>query len=454
MPTMTRIDLRGRTDSPRELAASLPRVSVNLAESIPMVQPLIEQVRAGGVTAVKKLTARFDGVELESVRVPAQAYENVQPSVREALEESIRRVRLVAEAGMPQDTVVNVAETTRVTTRWLPVQRVGLYVPGGLAAYPSSVVMNVVPAQVAGVPSIALASPPAPDGLPHYVVRAAAYLLGVEEVWSMGGAQAIAAFAYGWDSDVAAGTHGQTEDSLKPVNVITGPGNKFVAAAKACVQTDCGIDTIAGPTEILIVADESASPEFIAADLISQAEHDPQAAAVLVSTSESLLDAVQAEIDSQCEVATHAERIATALTGKQSSLIVVGDLREALQVANFYAGEHVELLVKDPEEFAAGLHAGGSIFLGPYAPVALGDYCSGANHVLPTSGTAAFASVLGVHSFLKASQVISADADGLAAVSGYIHTLSQVENLPAHGIAATIRGSQKRPWYSARAEEH
>ncbi len=430
---MNILDFRGETLSRRFLRQRLPRAAETHADVERRVADLLAEVAAGGSATVLDLTERFDGVRPAALRVPPEALEQaaaeLDPVVRAALEETIARTRTVAEAQRPADVVTELAPGARVTTRSLPIERVGLYVPGGLAVYPSTVVMNVVPAQAAGSGSLAIASPPQASGLPHPVVLATAHMLGVDEVWAMGGAQAIGALAYGFDD----------AEVLEPVDLITGPGNAYVAAAKSLVRSHVGIDAVAGPTEIIVLADASANPAYVAADLISQAEHDELAASVLVTDSEALLEAVAAELDRQAPEAAHAERIHTALTGAQSALVLVDDLDDAVTVVNAYAGEHVEIHTADDRAVAARIVNGGAVFVGPYSPVALGDYCAGSNHVLPTMGTAAHGSGLGVHSFLKVSQVIDYSALALGEVAGHVAALAETENLPAHGRAVSIR---------------
>ncbi|GAA4389878.1 MULTISPECIES: histidinol dehydrogenase [Brevibacterium] len=430
---INRLDLRDSALDRRTLRASVPRAQVDLSDAVAAVGPLLAAVREHGRSAVLEYTERFDRVALDTVRVPAaeltRAAAELDPRIRAALEETIRRTRAVAAADARPPVTTSFDGGGTVTTRWLPVDRVGLYVPGGLAVYPSTVVMNVVPAQVAGVASLAIASPPQSTGLPHPTVMAAAAMLGVEEVWAMGGAQAVAAFAHGFDDG----------EVLEPVDLITGPGNAFVAAAKASVRSVVGIDSVAGPTEIIVLADDTADPRFVAADLISQAEHDPQAASVLVTASEALADAVAAELAAQVPAAAHRERIAEALAGPQSGIVLVRDLDAGIAVLNAYAGEHVQLMVAEPRAVAERVTNGGAVFLGDHSPVALGDYCAGSNHVLPTMGNAAHASALGIQSFLKGSQVIDYPAPALAAVADHIVALAADEDLPAHGAAVSLR---------------
>ena len=379
-------------------------------------------------------TKRFDGVDHEAngthLRVTADqlagALDALDPAVRSALEEAIRRTRMVTAATRPKDVSVEVAPGNCVTERWVPVTRVGLYVPGGRVAYPSSVVMNVVPAQVAGVQSLAVASPPQREtGLPHHAVLAACALLGIDEVYAVGGAQAIAMFAYG-------------TESCPRVDVVTGPGNVYVAAAKRLVRGVVGIDAEAGATEIAILADATADPRHMAADLISQAEHDPLAACLLVSDSEALLDAVDIEVEKQVATARHRERITEALTG-QSALVLVADVDQGIEVVDAWAAEHLEIVTADAAGVAARVRHAGAIFVGPSSPVTLGDYLAGSNHVLPTGGTARHTSGLSVFSFLRQQHVVTATAEALAGAAPNIYALGGAEDLAAHVEAVRVR---------------
>lgn len=430
---MNRFDLRDSALDRATLRARLPRAQVTGTKAAEAVVPVIADVAARGRAAVLDHTERFDGVRPGALRVPedtiTESLASLDAGVRAGLSESIRRSRAVAAADKREAVTTEFGHDSSVTTRWLPVERVGLYVPGGLAVYPSTVVMNVVPAQEAGVEQIAIASPPQHNGLPHPVVLATAALLGVSEVWAMGGAQAIAALAYGFADG----------ESLEPVDLITGPGNAFVAAAKSQVRTLVGIDAVAGPTEIIILADAQANPRFVAADLISQAEHDELAASVLVTDSPQLADRVGAELEIQIPQSVHRERIDTALSGRQSAIVLVDDLEAGITVVNGYAGEHVEVHTDDAAAVAERITNGGAVFLGDWSPVSLGDYCAGSNHVLPTMGTAAHGSGLGVHSFIKVSQVIDYDRGALAEVAEHIDALAASEQLPAHGRAVDIR---------------
>ena len=437
------LDWRTEDFSYAQLKANLPRPAVNSQTAAETVQQIIDDVRSHGMATLRDLARRFDQVELDHTRVPQaeldKALADLDPKVRQALEESISRARRFAAAQVPSDAVVDYSNGGTVTQRWVPVRRVGLYVPGGLAVYPSSVIMNAVPAQAAGVQSLALASPPQKEfgGLPHPTILAAAKLLGIEEVHAMGGAQAVAAFAYGVDvPDDARG-------GIEPVDVISGPGNVFVATAKRLVKGVVGIDAEAGPTEIAILADGTAKADFVAADMISQAEHDANAAAVLVTDSPALAQAVRGELDVQVAATKHSERVRQALTGSQSAIILVKDLDQGVEVCNAYAAEHLEIMTANAAQDAARITAAGAIFVGDYAPVSLGDYCAGSNHVLPTSGTALHASGLNVNTFLKAVQVISYDKSALGDVAAHVINLANAEDLPAHGDAVAVRNAHK-----------
>ncbi|MFB9378923.1 histidinol dehydrogenase [Kineococcus gynurae] len=437
-----RIDLRGRRLDARVLRGVLPRADVDVSATLTTVAPICEDVRARGVDALREYTARFDGVDLDDVRVPREARRralaDLDQQVRAALEESIARARRVHTAQLPTELQTEAAAGGRVGQRWVPVGRVGLYVPGGRAVYPSSVIMNVVPAQIAGVASIAVTSPAQKDfgGLPHPTILAACELLGVEEVLAVGGAQAVAMFAYGVlgrDAD------GAEETVVDPVDVITGPGNVFVAAAKRYVQGTVGIDSEAGPTEIAVLADDGADPDHVAADLISQAEHDPLAAAVLVTDSSALADAVDARLEVRVPAAKHADRIAEALRGRQSAVVLVDDVEAGVQVVDAYAAEHLEIQTRDAAAVAARIRNAGAVFVGAHSPVSLGDYCAGSNHVLPTGGTAAHSGGLGVHAFLRGIQVIDYDETALREVADHVVALAESEDLPAHGQAVVAR---------------
>lgn len=431
---MRTIDLRGRTLDPAELLAVVPRAAEALQTAATVAADIVADVRRRGEESLREQAARFDGVEGHDIRVPAQhiaeALAALDPAVRDALETAIRRVREASAAQVPAAAETAIGRGSRIVQRWQPVARAGVYIPGGKAVYPSSVVMNVVPAQVAGVPSIALASPAQADqgGRVHPTILAVAGLLGVDEVYAMGGAGAIGAFAAGVASI-----------GLDPVDVVSGPGNNFVAAAKRAVAGSVGTDAEAGATEILVVADDSADARLIAYDLVSQAEHDEQASAVLVTTSAELADAVASALPGIAGATRHAERVATALAGEQSAIVLVGDAASAEAFSNAYAPEHLELHLADADTAAARYTSAGAVFVGAYAPVSLGDYLAGSNHVLPTGGQARYAAGLGAHTFLRPQQVIAYDRDGLAEVADAIVALADAEALPAHGEAVTAR---------------
>jgi len=439
---LRRIDLRGTTLSAGELADVLPRATLDVEAALAQVLPIIQDVRDRGAAALRDLAERFDGVRPEHLRVPVDALEEalagLDPQVREGLELAIAHNRAGHQAQLPSDRDTEILPGGHVRQRWLPVGRVGLYVPGGLAVYPSSVIMNVVPAQVAGVHSLAVASPPQAEfgGLPHPTILAACALLGVEEVYAVGGAQAVGMFAYG-----AAGEEGTSDGAelCAPVDVVTGPGNIYVAAAKRAVMGRVGIDAEAGTTEIAVLADASADPRFVAADLISQAEHDPAAASVLVTDSPELADAVDAEMERQVAATTHAERVRTALTGPQSGTVLVTDVEQGLAVCDAYGAEHLEVQTVDAAAVAARVRNAGAIFVGPYSPVPLGDYLAGSNHVLPTGGTARFAAGLSVMAFLKPVQVVEYDDAALRKVAEPLRALAVSEDLPAHADAVDVR---------------
>src|SRR5690625_3104948 len=441
---MRTIDLRGSALSPEDLRGVLPRAEVDVGVAIETVRPILDEVRKGGAEALLALTEKLDRVRPDSLRVPAHviadAEENLDPGVREALVESIRRARIAHSAQLPEERTSELAPGGSVQQRWIPVSRVGLYVPGGLAVYPSSVVMNVVPAQVAGVGSLAVTSPPQREngGWPDPTILAACALRGIEEVSAVGGAQAVGMFAHGVTTR---GADGEIDlaNSCPPVDVVTGPGNIYVAAAKRAVLGTVGIDSEAGTTEIAVLADDSANPAWVAADLISQAEHDPAAASVLVTPSQALADAVAEHIAAQVARAHHRERITTALSGPQSGVVIVDDLNAGITVVNAYAAEHLEIHTSNPHQVMESITNAGAVFLGPFSPVPLGDYVSGSNHVLPTGGTARFASGLGVGAYLKSMQVVEYSREALAHVSDHLVALAQAEDLPAHGTAAKLR---------------
>ena len=437
-PLLRRLDLRPEPlPRPAVLRGMLPRAEIDVDAALEAVRPIVESVRERGVEAVLEVTERFDKVRPASVRVPVaeleKALANLDPAVREALETSIERARKVHEEQRRSDVVTRVVPGGTVTERFVPVRRVGLYAPGGLAVYPSSVIMNVVPAQAAGVESLVVASPPQAEngGLPHPTILAAAALLGVDEVWAVGGAQCVALLAYGGtDTDGA---------DLEPVDMVTGPGNIYLTAAKRMLRGLVGIDAEAGTTEIAILADGVADPVHVAADLISQAEHDPNAASVLVTDSDALADAVDAELEKQVAATKHTERIRTALSGPQSGTILVRDVADGIAVVDAYAAEHLEIQTADARSVGARIRNAGAIFIGPYAPVSLGDYCAGSNHVLPTGGCARHSGGLSTSTFLRGVHVVEYTEEALREVADQVVALATAEDLPAHGQAVTAR---------------
>ncbi|XVU27415.1 histidinol dehydrogenase [Actinoplanes sp. CA-054009] len=432
---LKRTDLRGSRRDPRGL---MPRAQLDVSQAVERIRPVVEAVHRHGFSAIREATERFDGVTLERLRVAkediAAAEASLEPAVRAALLESIKRARKVHADQRRTDVTTKVVDGGTVTERWIPVQRVGLYVPGGLAVYPSTVVMNVVPAQEAGVDALVVASPPQKEngGLPDARVLAACALLGVDEVYAVGGAQAIAMLGYGSDG-------ADDADRCEPVDVITGPGNIWVTAAKRLLQGTVGIDAEAGPTEIAILADDTADPRHVAADLISQAEHDPLAASVLVTDSEALVAAVEAELLPMVAATKHAARVQTSLTGDQSGVVLVDDLEQGLRVVDAYAAEHLEIQTRDARQWAMRVRNAGAIFVGAWSPVSLGDYAAGSNHVLPTAGCARHSSGLSVQSFLKGVHVIEYDEAALRDVAGHVVALANAEDLPAHGEAVRAR---------------
>lgn len=427
---MRRIDLRGQR--PEDYRDVVPRADFDVEAAVPAVHAICEAVRTRGLEAITEMTAQYDGVTQTDIRVPksalTEALASLDPDIRAALEESVRRLRLTSAAELERDATTDLGAGATVTHRKVPVDRVGLYVPGGIAPLVSSVLMNVVPAQTAGVRSIALSSTPQKEfgGLPHPTILAACELLGVDEVYAVGGAQAIAMFAYG-------------VGPCRRVDLVTGPGSIWTVTAKRLLKGRVGIDSEAGPTEILVLADETADPAYVAADLVSQAEHDPLAGAVLVTDSEVLVDAVTVELERQVLATKHTERIRTALAGQQSGVVLVEDLDQGVDVANAYAAEHLEIQTADATAVAARIRNAGAIFVGPHAPVSLGDYCAGSNHVLPTGGCACHSSGLSVRAFTKSVHVVDYSRDALAEVADHVVTLAEAEDLPGHGAAVRVR---------------
>ncbi|WP_232547920.1 histidinol dehydrogenase [Propioniciclava soli] len=430
------IDVRGTSPDYRTV---VPRGAVDVEHAVAVVRPICDAVAERGADALAEFSERFDRVTPPSFRVPADVLERcadeLDADVRAAFVESIRRRRAVAETeGAAPLTSAKVAPGAVVETKTVPVARVGLYVPGGLAPLASSVLMNVVPAQVAGVESLAVASPPSAEhgGWPHPSILGLCHLLGVEEVYAVGGAQAIALFAHGVDGLCA------------PVDLVTGPGNIYVVAAKRLLRGVVGIDSEAGPTEIAVLADDSADPAFVAADLISQAEHDPLAGSVLVTDSPELAASVNALLAGQVRALANTERIETALTGPQSAIVLTDDLEQGLAVVDAYAAEHLEIHTRDAYAVAHRVRNAGAIFVGPWSPVPLGDYSAGSTHVLPTAGAARHSSGLTVRSFTKTVHLIHYDEAALREVGPTVAAFATAEHLPGHRAAITIRTEEPR----------
>ncbi|MFM6978005.1 MAG: histidinol dehydrogenase [Micrococcales bacterium] len=428
------VDLRGQNLSAAQVRDLIPRASLDIAQAMEQIRPLVGQVKAEGLAAIVAAAQKFDGFNPEPVLVSKAeidvAVAGLDSKLRVSIEESIERVRKVSQATLPKSTSVQLADGAEVSQRWQAIESVGLYVPGGRAVYPSSVIMNVVPAQVAGVSRLVIATPGQKDfgGRPHPTVLATAGLLGVENVLNIGGPAAIAAFAYGLP-----------EINFDSVDLVTGPGNIFVAAAKRLLRGTIGIDSEAGTTEILILADSTANPRLIAYDLVSQAEHDDAAASVLVTDSVKLIDEVISELEKIVPATHHSERVAKALSGQQSALVIVDHIAQGIEVANAYATEHLEIMTSDAQSTLKSIKHAGAIFLGDYSPVSLGDYMAGSNHVLPTGSTARFNAGLGVSTFLRAQQIINYDSTALAAIAEQIDAFAKAEGLPAHGQAVTAR---------------
>jgi histidinol dehydrogenase len=430
---LRRVDLRGRELSKAQYQAELPRATLDVAEAMVAIEPILQRVRTGQESDLLDLAEEFDGIRPNSIRVPQEALDEalsqLDPSVRAALELSASRIRKVHSSQIRNQSTVTVVDGGTVDEKWIPVDRVGLYVPGGRAVYPSSVLMNVIPAQIAQVPSIAVASPPQKEfgGLPHPTILAACALLGVTEVYAIGGAQAIALFAYGMNG------------VAERCDLVTGPGNIYVAAAKRALRGIIAIDSEAGPTEIAILADSSAVAADVAADLISQAEHDVIAAAVLVTDSPELIVAVEAELENRVTKTKHSDRIRTALTGKQSAAVLVSSIAQGLDLVNAYAAEHLEIQTRNSRKDSQSIRNAGAVFIGRFSPVSLGDYSAGSNHVLPTGGCACHSSGLSVQTFLRGLHFIEYDESSFKDIAQTVVTLANAEDLPAHGEAMTAR---------------
>ena len=434
---MRLVDLRGQRLSKAGYTNLIPRATLDVAEAMKLVEPILDRVKNGNESDLIALAKEFDGIAPQSIKVPreelAKALKELDPAIRTALEVSAERIRKVHNDQRREQSTTRVVDGGSVTEKWVPVDRVGLYVPGGRAVYPSSVMMNVIPAQIAKVASIAIASPPQRDfgGLPHPTILATCELLGITEVYAVGGAQAIALFAYGM------------ENLCEKCDLVTGPGNIYVAAAKRALRGIIGIDSEAGPTEIAIVADESAIAADVAADLISQAEHDVIAAAVLITNSEKLIDDVQKELAIRVPQTKHSERIKEALTGIQSACVLVDSTEHGLEVANAYAAEHLEIQTKNSANDAEQIRNAGAVFIGRFSPVSLGDYSAGSNHVLPTGGCACHSSGLSVQTFLRGLHFIEYNESAFTDIAPTVITLANSEDLPAHGEAMTVRFEAK-----------
>ena len=428
-----RVDLRGARHSKAEVQDLLPRATLDVNEAMKLIEPILTRVKNGGVEDLYALGQEFDGVRPPSLRVPQSALDaalaELDPEIRRSLDISIERIRKVHNDQVPNPHTTKVVDGGTVTERWIPVDRVGLYVPGGRAVYPSSVMMNVIPSQIAEVQSIAVASPPQKDhgGLPHPTILATCALLGITEVYAVGGAQAIALFAYGM------------KDLCEKCDMVTGPGNIYVAAAKRALRGVIGIDSEAGPTEIAILADETADARNVAADLISQAEHDVIAAAVLVTPSVALAEAVEKELARQIKLTKHSERITSALSGIQSAIAIVDDVAQGIDVVNAYAAEHLEIQTQDARGDSAKIRNAGAVFIGNFTPVSLGDYSAGSNHVLPTGGCACHSSGLSVATFLRGLHFVEYSESAFKDIAPTVITLAQAEDLPAHGQAMSAR---------------
>ena len=435
------VDLRTRHLTKRGYQELLPRAPLDINSALETVNPIIESVKNGDESTLLALSEKFDGVAPRSLRVPQEVIEEalseLDSQLRSIIVEAIRRVRIVHRDQQRGTNSTKVVDGGEVTERWVPVDRVGLYVPGGKAVYPSSVIMNVVPAQIAGVSSIAIASPAQRDndGWPHQTILATCALLGVKEIYAMGGAQAVAAFAYGIKN--------KDEEIISPVDLVTGPGNIYVAAAKRALRGVIGIDSEAGPTEIAIVADETAIADEVASDLISQAEHDTIAAAILITDSIRLAEEVQDRLAVRVAKTRHSERIKEALSGIQSAIVLTENLEQSLDIANAYAAEHLELVVRDPQGASMKIRNAGAVFLGRFSPVSLGDYLAGSNHVLPTGGCACHSSGLSVQTFLRGLHFITYSERALRDIASSVITFAQAEDLPAHGEAIAARFEER-----------
>jgi histidinol dehydrogenase len=427
------LDITGKKLTKREYKELIPRANLSVESAMIKIAPILKRVKDGDEAELIKLATELDGVTPKSIRVSSdelqKALSSLDPQIRKSLELAIDQVRKYHRTQLPIDSYFSVIAGGDIDRTFRAVDRVGLYVPGGIASYPSSVIMNVVPAQIAGVTSIALASPPQKEngGLPNSIILATCQLLGVDEVYAVGGAQAIAMFAYG------------VKNLCESADLVTGPGNIYVAAAKRSLRGLIGIDSEAGPTEIAILADDSALAIDVAADLISQAEHDEMAAAVLVTNSKDLIAKVAEQLQIQVDKTKHKDRVKAALSGNQSAIVLVDSIAQGVDVINAYAPEHLELILKNSKAVSAQIRNAGAIFLDRFSPVSLGDYAAGSNHVLPTGGCACHSSGLSVNTFMRNISVIHYDQYAFNKVASEVITLANAEDLPAHGSAMQVR---------------
>ena len=414
----------------RLVTNQLNRKGVLPQNIVDAARDIVANVRANGDAAVRDYCQRFDGVELQSFRLPQEqidaALEDLDPAFVAALEKAARQIREFHQREVEQSWFTMRADGTMLGFQVTQLAAAGIYVPCGRAQYPSTVLMNAIPAKVAGVKRVVMVTPPQKDGLISPYTLAAAKLGGVDEIYMVGGAQAVAALAYG-------------TETIPRVDKITGPGNIFVATAKSLVSAFVGIDAVAGPTEIGIIADKTADPSLLAADLIGQAEHDELAGSVLFTDSTEIAEKVQESLNYRVPRTEHAERVHTSLSGSQSAIVLTDSLDQSIDAANAYAAEHLEIQTADADAIVPRIKNAGAIFRGPYSPVPLGDYMSGSNHVLPTGGTARFAAGLGVHTFMKPVEVIEYDKEGLKALAARINAFAVSEDLPAHGECVLSR---------------
>jgi histidinol dehydrogenase len=427
--------LRLKTSDP-DFARKFQRIVEDRRESgdsvARTVADILDSVRRKGDAALEEMSARYDShfltADLASWRVSSDecemAYLALESDLRQALDLAAERIRAYHEDQLPADRDFTDEAGVRLGAKWRPVDAAGLYVPGGRASYPSSLLMNAIPAKVAGVGRLAVVTP-TPKGATNPLVLAAAHIAGIDEIWRIGGAQAVAALAYG-------------TPRIRPVDVIVGPGNAFVAEAKRQLYGVVGIDMVAGPSEILVIADGKNDPDWIAADLLSQAEHDPQAQSILITDDAEFAEQVEDRVDVQCSMLA-TQRTARASWDENGVIVVVSDLSEAPALANRLAAEHVELAVEDPDALFAEIRHAGSVFLGRHTPEAVGDYVAGPNHVLPTGRRARFASGLSVLDFMKRTSFIGMDAGALGTIGPAAIALAEAEGLPAHAKSVELR---------------